>query len=59
MVASTGLMLAAGRFGLAPSVKNGTTAGLKLVERPNAAGVMSNDPSGVRARAWRRACVHT
>lgn len=46
MVASTGLCLAAGKFGLAPTVKQGTTAGLKLVDRPNSAGIMSNDPSG-------------
>ncbi|KAI8467095.1 MAG: photosystem I reaction center subunit psaK, chloroplast precursor [Monoraphidium minutum] len=46
MVASVGLCLAAGRFGLAPTVKRGTTAGLKLVDRSNSAGVMSNDPSG-------------
>ena len=50
MVTSVGLTLAAGRFGLAPTVKRGTTAGLKLVDRSNAAGVMSNDPSG--ARGW-------
>lgn len=46
MVTMTGLTLAAGRFGLAPTVKKGTTAGLKLVDRSNAAGVLSNDPSG-------------
>ncbi|KIY99272.1 Photosystem I reaction center subunit psaK [Monoraphidium neglectum] len=46
MVASTGLTLAAGRLGLAPTVKRGTTAGLKFVERPNAAGIISNDPGG-------------
>jgi photosystem I reaction center PsaK len=51
MVASTGLVLAAGRFGLAPTVARGTTAGLKLVDRSNAAGVISNDPSGEAARA--------
>jgi photosystem I subunit 10 len=49
MVASTGLCLAAGKFGLAPTVKQGTTAGLKLVDRPNSAGIMSNDPSGRHA----------
>jgi photosystem I subunit 10 len=46
MVAATGLTLAAGRFGLAPTVKQGTTAGLKLVDRSNAAGIISNDPAG-------------
>ncbi|KIZ03547.1 Photosystem I reaction center subunit psaK, chloroplastic [Monoraphidium neglectum] len=46
MVASTGLTLAAGRFGLAPTVKQGTTAGLKLVNRGNSAGIISNDPAG-------------
>lgn len=51
MVTMTGLTLAAGRFGLAPTVKRGTTAGLKLVDRSNAAGIMSNDPSGERGRA--------
>jgi hypothetical protein len=51
MVASTGAFLAAGRFGLAPTVSKGTTAGLKLVERSNAAGIMSNDPSGEREGA--------
>ncbi len=46
MVASTGACLAAARFGLAPSVKKQATAGLKLVEGKNAAGVLSNDPAG-------------
>lgn len=46
MVASTGACLAAARFGLAPSVKKQATAGLKLVEGKNAAGVISNDPAG-------------
>ncbi|KXZ51959.1 hypothetical protein GPECTOR_11g82 [Gonium pectorale] len=46
MVASTGATLAAARFGLAPTVKKQATAGLKLVEGKNAAGVISNDPAG-------------
>ena len=46
MVASTGLSLAAGRFGLAPTVKNGTNAGLKLSERSSSAGLLSGDPAG-------------
>eukprot|EP01025_Chloroclados_australasicus_P061684 TRINITY_DN810_c0_g1_i1.p3 TRINITY_DN810_c0_g1~~TRINITY_DN810_c0_g1_i1.p3 ORF type:complete len:118 (-),score=10.40 TRINITY_DN810_c0_g1_i1:316-669(-) len=44
MVASTALCLAAGRFGLAPTVNKGTTAGLKLVDRDG--GVKSGDPAG-------------
>lgn len=44
VVASTTLALASGRFGLAPTVKQGTTAGLKLVDRP--VGVLTNDPAG-------------
>jgi photosystem I subunit 10 len=55
MVASTGLTLAAGRFGLAPTVAKGTTAGLKLIPRSNASGIMSNDPSGERWGGARRA----
>lgn len=51
MVTMTGLSLAAGRFGLAPTVKKGTTAGLKMVDRSNSSGVMSNDPSGEHAQA--------
>lgn len=49
MVASTTACLAAARFGLAPSVKKGTTAGngLKLQDRNlGAVGLMSNDPAG-------------
>jgi photosystem I subunit 10 len=45
MVASTTLCLAAGRFGLAPTVKRGTNAGLKLSERPQSAGMLSGDPA--------------
>ncbi|GAX82399.1 hypothetical protein CEUSTIGMA_g9827.t1 [Chlamydomonas eustigma] len=47
MVASTGLCLAAARFGLAPSAKNGASANLKLSERP--VDLMSSDPSGFTA----------
>jgi photosystem I reaction center PsaK len=46
MVASTTAFLAAGKFGLAPTVKRGTDAACKLQDRPNAAGLISNDPSG-------------
>ncbi|GFR42572.1 hypothetical protein Agub_g3499 [Astrephomene gubernaculifera] len=46
MVASTGACLTAARLGFAPTVKKQATAGLKLVEGSNAAGVLSNDPSG-------------
>ncbi len=46
MVASTTLCLAAGRFGLAPTVKNSASAGLKLSDK-GTAGLMTNDPSGV------------
>ncbi|KAF8058831.1 hypothetical protein HT031_005399 [Scenedesmus sp. PABB004] len=46
MVASTATFLAAGKFGLAPTVKRGTDAGCRLVDRPNAAGLLTNDPSG-------------
>ena len=46
MVASTTAFLAAGRFGLAPTVKNGTNAGLKLSERAQGAGLLSGDPAG-------------
>lgn len=46
MIASTTLFLAAGRFGLAPTTNKNATAGLKLVERGNAVGLKSNDPSG-------------
>uniref|UniRef100_UPI003003A719 Photosystem I reaction center subunit X psaK n=1 Tax=Coelastrella TaxID=75800 RepID=UPI003003A719 len=49
MVASTAAFLAAGKFGLAPTVKRGTDAACKLVDRPNAAGLISNDPSGFTA----------
>lgn len=54
MVASTATFLAAGRFGVAPTVKRGTDAGLRLSDRPNAAGLLTNDPSG----AWRALSVH-
>jgi photosystem I subunit 10 len=46
MVASTTAFLAAGKFGLAPTVKRGTDAACKLQDRPNAAGLISNDPTG-------------
>lgn len=46
MVASTTAFLAAGKFGLAPTVKRGTDAACKLQDRTNAAGLISNDPSG-------------
>lgn len=46
MIASTTAFLAAGKFGLAPTVKNGTGADCKLVPRTNAAGLITNDPSG-------------
>jgi photosystem I subunit 10 len=48
MVASTTAFLAAGKFGLAPTVKNGTNAACKLQPRANAAGLITNDPSGAR-----------
>jgi len=47
MVLSTGLVLAAGRFGLAPTVRKQATAGLKLVDsNKQAAGVLTRDPAG-------------
>lgn len=46
VVGSTTAFLAAGRFGLAPSVKKSATAGLKLVEDPAAAGLKTGDPAG-------------
>ena len=45
MVASTTAFLTAGRFGLAPTVNKGTTAGLKLVDKDG--GVKSGDPGGM------------
>lgn len=47
MVASTGLCLAAGRFGLAPTSNRYATKGLKLVESPS--GLKTGDPSGFNA----------
>lgn len=47
MVTSTGLCLAAARFGLAPSAKKFATAGLKLTDRP--VDLMTNDPAGFTA----------
>ncbi|KAI4297454.1 hypothetical protein L6164_037345 [Bauhinia variegata] len=44
MVASTSLMLFAGRFGLAPSANRKATAGLKLEVRDS--GLQTGDPSG-------------
>jgi photosystem I subunit 10 len=51
MVASTGLCLAAGRFGIAPTARNGASAGLKLSDRGAAgsAGVATGDPAGFTA----------
>ena len=46
IVATTTAFLVAGRFGLAPTVKRGATAGLKLVEDPDAAGLKTGDPAG-------------
>lgn len=45
MITSTGLCLAAARFGLAPSAKKVASAGLKLTDRP--VDLMTNDPAGV------------
>ena len=47
MVASTGLILAAGRFGLAPSANRLASAGLKLTEKKQ--GQLSGDPAGFTA----------
>ncbi|KAG0590116.1 hypothetical protein M758_1G071700 [Ceratodon purpureus] len=47
MVASTTLMLFAGRFGLAPSANRKATAGLKLVDRDS--GLQTGDPAGFTA----------
>lgn len=44
MVASTGLVLAAGRFGLVASTNRYAPKGIKLVERPS--GLKTGDPSG-------------
>ncbi|KAK4264033.1 hypothetical protein QN277_029374 [Acacia crassicarpa] len=44
MVASTSLMLFAGRFGLAPSANRKATAGLKLEARDS--GLQTGDPAG-------------
>ncbi|GFS43260.1 photosystem I subunit K [Actinidia rufa] len=44
MVASTSLMLFAGRFGLAPSANRKATAGLKLENRDS--GLQTGDPAG-------------
>ncbi|KAA8514861.1 hypothetical protein F0562_018040 [Nyssa sinensis] len=44
MVASTSLMLFAGRFGLAPSANRKATAGLKLETRDS--GLQTGDPAG-------------
>ncbi|ERN05353.1 photosystem I reaction center subunit psaK, chloroplastic [Amborella trichopoda] len=44
MVASTSLMLFAGRFGLAPSANRKATAGLKLEGRDS--GLQTGDPAG-------------
>lgn len=47
MVASTSLLLFAGRFGLAPSANRKALAGLKLVDRDS--GMQSGDPVGFTA----------
>ena len=47
MVASTTLMLFAGRFGLAPSANRKALAGLKLVDRDS--GLQTGDPAGFTA----------
>ncbi|KAJ8458910.1 hypothetical protein OPV22_031836 [Ensete ventricosum] len=44
MVASTSLMLFAGRFGLAPSANRRATTGLKLEARDS--GLQTGDPAG-------------
>lgn len=44
MVVSTGLCLAAGRFGLAPTANRNASASLKLTE--NKSGILSADPAG-------------
>lgn len=57
MVASTTLFLAAGRFGLAPTVKKGASAGLKLQDR-GTMGLITNDPSGFTVGAAQGACCN-
>lgn len=47
MVTSTGLCLAASRFGLAPSVKKVAAPSLKLSDR--AMDLVTNDPAGFTA----------
>ncbi len=47
IVASTTLMLFAGRFGLAPSANRKALAGLKLVDRDS--GLQTGDPAGFTA----------
>jgi len=47
MIASTTLLLFAGRFGLAPSANRKSTAGLKLVDRDS--GLQTGDPAGFTA----------
>ena len=44
MVATTATFLAAGRFGLAPTVNRSTSAGLKFQEVDS--GLASGDPAG-------------
>ena len=44
MIASTATFLAAGRFGLAPTVNRSTSAGLKFQEVDS--GLASGDPAG-------------
>jgi photosystem I subunit 10 len=47
VVASTTLLLFAGRFGLAPSANRKALAGLKLVDRDS--GLQTGDPAGFTA----------
>ena len=49
MVTSTGLCLAASRFGLAPSAKKIASASLKLSDR--SVDLQSSDPAGVSGEA--------
>lgn len=54
-VVSTTLFLTAGRFGLAPTVKKRSTAGLQLYDTDNA-GLITGDPAGTR-RAVQPCCA--
>lgn len=55
MVVSTATFLAAGRFGLAPTVNRSTSAGLKFQEVD--AGLASGDPAGTFVDSYNSACV--